>query len=1011
MQTFDCLSKSAPLLGPHFLEASAGTGKTFAIEHIVARLILSEDPVFSLEQILVVTFTRAATRELKLRIRSNLERIQKALLKEEAVWSYLEPFLGSEKALHRIGDALAIFDQAQIFTIHGFCYRTLQEHAFEAGLGFTIKDQGSSSLDAALSDFFESKLQMSEVCPEQLGIVKKLSAESLIRKIKKGAPIEPSKTFAERLEHFKRALQTREKVELVVLQEQFAHFRGSYKSEKGRFDEQVQALALAFVDPATAFRKLIAEKGSLFEFLAPENRKVKAKEFATEFFEWACRTLYPIVTEAADPKQILQTLHALWRPIAEKVSTKEESFGPDDILRVMRKAIDSPGFKQNVQKKYRAALIDEFQDTDPQQWEIFQSLFLGHTESLYLVGDPKQSIYRFRSADLYTYLQAKESIDSAHHYHLDTNFRSSKQLIGALNQLFDREWLKLPKQQRNLPYLPVRAGLDKRLDLADGKGAVHCFQYIGDDPQLAHRYIASEIVRLKDLVGTLSGFAILVKDRNSAAEVQKELTVAGIPNVAKSQELLSDSLAFEAVWELLESLSEPKELGKAKAVFGGPFGGLPAEELKLIDSSPMVFLRQQLDELGLASFFHLFWKTKLGTKTVQEQIASFGPAFYSECHQVLEALFEWERLEGFSLAGALRFFETMQQMDPDEALVRRRDSDADAVQIMTMHVSKGLEFEIVFALGLGSRTPASDEEVDAEKLRQLYVAMTRAKSRLYIPIPDYRKQASAGTLSPIELFCQTLSADGKWREELERLAEEESLTIETVSAMPAAVYQDAAKPPLLTPPLPLPSYPPSYLLSFTSLAKEAVQEILDPLPAPNGLFTAHNMPRGAETGVAIHAIFERLFGKVKVSHERIVEETVAGTILEPWKEAILKLVKETLALDLLEGLRLVDIDPKKVLVETEFLFSTGKDCIKGFIDLVFEHRGKIYLVDWKTNWLGESSSAYTEERLMASIGLHQYDLQAKLYAEALRRANANFGGAFYLYVRGPRAVCLRGNDG
>jgi exodeoxyribonuclease V beta subunit len=1003
METFDCLARSTPILGPHFLEASAGTGKTFAIEHIVARLLLSEEPSFDVEQILVVTFTKAAARELKLRIRSNLEKIQKALLEEKAPWDYLIPYLGSQKALYKVGDALAVFDRAAIYTIHSFCYRALKEHSFEAGLGMGIQEsRATNSIDLALRDFFESKLALEIICPEQLGLLLKEGMDKVIRRFKKPLPKGAANSFSQLLETFTRALTGwKESLDEVLLMADFEALQVGYKAEvKGRFKLQVEALARAFQDPASSLRTLIAEKGSLLEFLSPENRKVRAKAPAAlrypTFFDWARSSLEPIVSEGSDTKRIFHLLASIWEPIGEKIAAEENQFGPDDILRTMGQAIRSEQFRSSIQQKYRAALIDEFQDTDPIQWNIFQTLFLNRPNPLYLVGDPKQSIYRFRNADLYTYLKAKESIDSAHHYHLDTNFRSSPQLIESLNRLFSREWLKLPKEGKVLAYHPVRAGLKEQGEFSDGRKALHAFQYEGEAPEQAYGYLADQIIELRPTVSSLSSFAVLVKDRHMARAVQKALSERGIMSLARSQEPLSETFAFEVIEELLEALAEPKDLGKAKAVLGGPLAGFTADQLVKLQASPFVSLRGELDQLGFAPFCTLLWQTRLGAKTVQEQIASQGLSFYSDCHQVLEALFEWERSEGFSFEGAFRFLESIHQMDPDDALCRRRESDADAVQIMTMHVSKGLEFEIVFALGLAARTPAGDVEGDAEKLRQLYVAMTRAKQRLYIPFPSYSKGAPVGTHSPIELFCQTLS-----KEELEAILKIEQVSI-SHRTLPAPLLS-----PLVEPIEFLPRFSPSYLLSFTSLAQEAPHERLAPLADPTDL------PRGAETGVAIHTIFERYFGKDPSSLEKIVEEVIRKSPLAPWHQAIVKLVEQTLSMPLSTGFTLRDLDPTGTLVEAEFLFKQGNDYIKGFIDLIFELKGKIYLVDWKTNWLGDTPSCYTEEKMREAIRIHQYDLQAKLYTESLRRSlgdsfEERFGGALYLFVRGPAAVWLKG---
>ena len=168
MRTFDCTAQDCPIFGPHLLEASAGTGKTFAIEHVFVRLILEsgENPI-ELEQILAVTFTRAAARELRARIRANLDR---AIASSD--WEYLRSFANSQEAFRHLREARGVFDRCQIFTIHGFCYRILQEFAFEANLKFSFPDpegpqQISKRMRREVSHFLE-KIDGDLLCPEQM---------------------------------------------------------------------------------------------------------------------------------------------------------------------------------------------------------------------------------------------------------------------------------------------------------------------------------------------------------------------------------------------------------------------------------------------------------------------------------------------------------------------------------------------------------------------------------------------------------------------------------------------------------------------------------------------------------------------------------------------------------------------------------------------------------------------------------------------------------------------------
>lgn len=1015
MQKFDCLAASTTILGPHFLEASAGTGKTFAVEHIVARLILEEQTPIGLEQILVMTFTRAAARELKLRIRSNLQRVV-----DGATWEYLQGI-----SIDRIKDALATFDRCQIFTIHGFCYRMLKEFSFEAGIGSLRKEGArmpSQKRDAALRDFFEFQLNKNIISAEQLEILMKRAAsvENLAARLKKNQGSGCSKSWSERFQEFRFVLMNGPRIEKSKLIEDWESLKIGYKKIKGDLEGQMQALCNAFQEPDNPafFNLLIAEEGSLFEFLSPENKKIRAKEPAflhyPGFFDWSLQYLWPLIQSAADAKEIFETVLDAWKPIDLKVLEEEGSFGPDELLLRMQSAIHIDSFRQKVQQKYRAVLIDEFQDTDPGQWSIFESLFLSHSDAIYLIGDPKQSIYRFRKADLYTYLKAKESIALEGHYYLDTNFRSSRQLIGALNKLFDRDWLHLPKEKKVLPYRPVQAGLAEGVGCFDEKsekGAVHCVIFENEGKEETYRYIAREIQRHIKEVPTLSGWAVLVKDRYEAAEMQRVLTDAKILSYARSQQPLFETLAFEAVFEVFEALHDPRNYGKAKTVLAGPFGGFSSDEILSLEISELSELRSILDEKGISSMVHAFLKMRLNGASVQERIASWGRQFFSDCFQIFEILFEWERSVGFSFEGLLQFLRGIQQTAPEDSILQRKEEEADGVQIITMHASKGLEFEMVFALGLGSRTPPCDEEAEAEKQRLLYVAMTRAKRRLYIPFPIESKMAGEGALSPIELFCKSLAADGKWEEQLHRLSESVHITIERISSAisvePSDIEEMAKLEEALPPLLP---FKLSYVLSFTALSRETQNETLEPL-------SEGQLPRGAETGVVVHRIFERVFAggqvwKIPSQVVGIVEEELLDSPLYAWKETILSMVQETLTLQLPMGFCLCDIEPGSVRAEVEFLFESAPNFMKGFIDLLFMHQGKLYFVDWKTNWLGKERSEYTLERIKEAMASHQYDLQASIYAEALFRSwegvfEQEFGGAIYFFVRGPNALCFQ----
>jgi exodeoxyribonuclease V beta subunit len=777
----------------------------------------------------------------------------------------------------------------------------------------------------------------------------------------------------------------------------------------------VRALGKSLSDRSNPlyFRQLLRGKGTLFAFLLPTNRKVKAKEPASlhypGFFEWAQREIAPWVEKGV--KEVWPTLQAAWNPIAEKVLSEEEAFGPDEILAQMRRAVQLDPFANRVRQKYKAVMIDEFQDTDEMQWDIFHHLFLKEltVRALYLVGDPKQAIYRFRKADIYTYLKARDLLGEAHLYHLDTNFRSSPSLIGALNALFNRNWLQLPKMKQTLPYHTVRAGISSSPPFQDEKGALHFFCGKGESKELFDStflpYIVGEIEQLRQEIHSLSRFAILVKDRYQAERVLTLLRSRNIAAIARSHTPIGQTFAFQALKEVFDATLSPHDASAAKIVAAGPFRDTPFS---------FVECKAVLHEQGLVPFCRFLLNGLVWDEGLQDLL------------QIFEMLFTWEKKHGFSFEGLQLFLEDLKQLPADEGGRRRMEVDEDAVQVMTLHMSKGLEFDVVFALALSSRTPEPAEEMEelnAEKLRQLYVAMTRAQRRLYVPMVLEEKGAEVATHSPMELFAQHLIPD-----ELFQIGRTQSLTLEhllsphLLKTAPTEPQQGAHRENRLQ----KVPFQPCFLHSFTTLAREEESDILW-TPLSTTEFTPHTLPRGKETGVMIHTIFERLFQsqepiwKEKAAVTTFVREQLRFSPLLPWEEAIASLVSSALTLPLEGNFSLSQVEVENVAVEVEFVFDHPPHFMKGFIDLVFCYRGHYYFLDWKTNWLGTGDEFYQESHIQLAMKNHDYYLQAAIYKEALNRFFPHslvFGGAFYFFLRGgachhffPDSHLLQGADG
>ncbi|MCC6127727.1 MAG: UvrD-helicase domain-containing protein [Chlamydiae bacterium] len=1028
MQRFDCLSTGSSLNGPHLLEASAGTGKTFAVEQNFVRLILESS--LEIEQILVITFTRAATRELKDRIRSSLEKALSQLEEQTIQWDYLLPFSGEKKAKQKLLDAISAFDRSQIFTIHGFCRRMLKEFAFEANVIFSSKSSDepsgevSQKLKTAVFDFL---LHLPEdlLCPEQLGALcrKHQGVEKLSKKLLRSSmrEFESQSRFSDYYAAYTKLMEPWT-LSGEVLKEDFHLLSKNYKTAvKGRFARQIEALS---GEPTQeAFRFLLEEEGSLFDFLSEDNRKIKWTPIATaseSFFAWGQLHLKPLIAQAMNRRSLFQLVAREWSLAAKRLMSREELQGPDAILQAMHEALGKkPLFLTKVRAKYEAAIIDEFQDTDLLQWDIFRTLFLeqaGKVRSVFLVGDPKQSIYRFRKADIYTYLQAKNYLDPSHHYHLDTNFRSAPALIEALNVLFEKPWLHLPKKRELLPYHPVRAGA-KGIELfCDEKGAIHFFATkepnVSDSESFFFSFIAKEILRLRDEISSLSQFAALVKDRYQAARLVEYLEKRKIPALTKSHLPLGETFGFRALYELFYALIDPKDLKRTKLVLAGPFARMRVDQIPS-NILPIFFeLKAKLEENGLFPFFQMFFSSTLYDRPVLEMIALQDAEFSLDFFQAVELLLEWERAQGFSLKGLERVLRKMflDDLEDDERMRRRAASDDEAVQVMTVHVSKGLEFDVVFALGLITNTPEPEEEleeIEAEKLRQLYVAMTRAKRRLYVPIIlDEKDPPTDGTSSPMELFFHRLREGDSAKVVFERLQKRASVTWEILSA-PSLLDSPAEETLSILPSLTSAHLQivPSHLHSFTSLASS--QLIESPEYKLDEGFTLHTLPRGTEMGLLLHALFEDIFSssrplwRLPGELSLLAEQRMKDSKFAPWAEVVQSLIVEVVQLPFL-----AELEPKDVQVEMEFLFQKEPHFIKGFIDLAFRCNNRLYFLDWKSNWLGKNDEAYDYANLEKCMKDHDYKLQASLYAEALKRAfpSFEFGGAYYLFLRGIHSI-------
>ncbi len=466
MKPFDLIN--SPLTGTNLIEASAGTGKTYTIAGLFLRLLLEKH--LTVDQILVVTFTKAATEELKGRIRNKLLAARRAFTSgscdDAAVAELVSGMDHAESALERIQDALRDFDSTAIFTIHGFCHRILTDHAFETGDRFDteLMTEPTSMLTSVSDDFWRRRFY--KAAPELIQyaltkIRKPAFFYTLLQKARHpGIRVipDPDEPEISHLAGFRDQLSqvrwmwpdVRTEIQEILKDPCLnSVVYGGFKEDKkapGATVREIRVSALVkqmdrFVEEDSpdlplwqGFERFTADK--------VESCVKKGHDPISHPFFLTCKTL----KERADALSSELDAYLVYlkseclkfgrKELLERKKRRNVQFFDDLLLMVQQALMEKQGnlLAARIRHRYRAALVDEFQDTDLVQYEIFTRIFSKKDHPLFMIGDPKQAIYSFRGADVFSYMKASSSAENR--YTLFQNYRSTPDMITAVNTLF-----------------------------------------------------------------------------------------------------------------------------------------------------------------------------------------------------------------------------------------------------------------------------------------------------------------------------------------------------------------------------------------------------------------------------------------------------------------------------------------------------------------------------------------------------------------------------------------------
>ncbi|MBA4502860.1 exodeoxyribonuclease V subunit beta [Marinobacterium marinum] len=1199
-----------PLQGVRLIEASAGTGKTFTIAALYVRLVLGHGSVESgfgrvllPPDILVVTFTNAATRELRDRIRSRLAEAAQVFRGKGKADPFLQQLLAApeyedEEARGQAACQLELaaewMDEAAVYTIHSWCQRMLTQHAFDTGSLFrqALEQNDNELLIEMARDYWRSWCYalpptaaeaLSELAADPdmlLKSIRPLLQPGSVQVRYQGEPIELTQSPAayaeslaawlpqqQQLEQQARTLwrDEREIIEAQLLEAAQHKILNNQSYKPATLPDQLTEM-MTWVEG----RSLPAERLEYFSRDRLTAKTAKARQGQTPahpVFEQLQQLVDYLKTRP--PLQPVQLHAADW--IQQRFARSREraaTLGFNDMLVRLDEALQGEGgdhLAMTIRRQYPVALIDEFQDTDPLQYRIFSRIYPAsfatrtcedERHALLMIGDPKQAIYAFRGADIHTYLQAR--LDTAgRHYTLGRNFRSSTELVEATNSLFEQAEINQPEGafrfaregENPLPFIPVEAnGRQDVFEVEGSRPPALTHWLLSDDTGdgvavgqyrvLMAEHCASEICRLLTLAqqqqagfrteeGQLtalrpSDIAILVRSGSEAQVIREALERRAVRSVYLSdQASVYSTSEAEDLWRWLRACAEPEQPRYLHGALATATLGLGYARLERLTRDERAW------ELEVERFRQLrdIWQRQGVLAAVRQLLDGFElPAKLLQAtggERVLtNVLHLAELLQAASsqLEGELALIRHLQEQILDssnggEEHIMRLESDADLVQVVTIHKSKGLEYPLVFlpficsyrevtadhgsyryqsgssrVLELDSQDSAAKAAADAERLQEdlrlLYVALTRPVHACWLGVAaiKYGRSLSLHKSAFGQLLgCAAKTDTDQLKARLQPLVQSGVIALEAPPEIQTALLPAAGAAEQLMSarrchrPVAGERW---WVASYSAIAQlqarvemtmqdevepvetardETARESRDEVQAASAIvefaYDPHHFWKGPQAGTFLHGLLEWAAdqGFARAAEDEALRHAFLAPrcqrrewqpwlpVLNSWMEQLLTtplpLVDDGISLSGLSvyqaelefWFEVADVPVTRLdrLISERVLPGKSRPALapqqlggmlKGFIDLVFEHEGRYWVADYKSNWLGPDDSCYSPAAMQTAVLEKRYDVQYVLYLLALHRLlkarmpeyaedpikgyEQHVGGAVYLFLRG-----------
>lgn len=1086
------------LKGSNLIEASAGTGKTYSIAILVLRLIIKKK--IPIQKILLVTFTEAAAAELKERVTKfiriaikDIEATSELTAKEITIWKIVKDAVANgnkEDVLMDLNTALLNIDEAAISTIHSFCQKTLTEFAFETNqiFGGELLENLDDIIQEKVGEYWRNEIagidtDVQDIFPEKFfqvitdAVKKALSGQIFI-----GDLVEISK--------FK---------EIQEIMREIDHY---FENKRKEFIKRVEAYKADGYGEATALKALniIKECANYYLLFSSAPKFHLSKIFEQEIVY--CNEQANKIKQIK--RGIINTilLNAV-KTIAKNIEgrlVRENYLTFDALIKNLHTVKDSDKLKSVLNEKYEAIFIDEFQDTDKLQYEIFEAVFQSNSNSvIFYIGDPKQSIYSFRKADLNTYFRAKENVSkNGKVWNMNVNYRSNGTYIEAMNKFFDAANGFDVFEDPNILYHNVEAYSKNK----DKKGIVkngneHYKQMIirknYPNKDLIEVDLVNLVIHLLDGNHTVDGetivpsdIGILVRKNYEGMNLKKELEKRGVPAVVVDGSSIFSSEEAKDIGLILNGILNPSSSNIDKALLTNLINK-NSNELSEIDHDLVLILFKEYERIWVHAGIYAMFKKLLADfgiedKWLSKEKINAGFRVLSNANQVIELLQKVATSRNFTPLKLSNFLQRAinEGEEQEDEFTQRIERDETAVKIATIHKSKGLEYKIVllpnldfdeeekysfssfrddndnyyFTLKPISKDKHRDcfiKQLKQENRRLLYVAVTRARFNCFIFAKKKTKDQESGIVDPtaINLFIEKLERQ-KQNSDLINIIDAQNDRVKLAKYIEKINinFNERAFP--TNKPFDDNWHKLSY--SFVAAAYKSHPTENNKQYEPSyDHFIFKELQKGTTAGDLLHNIFEHIDFTKNDEWEKVIDISLnkfARSKTETYKPWLPEMIRNVLNAPIKthdKTFQLMEIDNENKINEFEFdfnvekgfdienlrdLFSidderaiyTGYGNVKGmftgFIDMFFEYQGKYYILDWKSNFLGDDIGNYAPENLNDAMNDGNYHLQYLIYTLALKKYlqskfsdfsyEKNFGGVIYVFLRGVRAGTSNG---